>query len=102
MGVFWREIDDDAIDGPLIAAVDQRPLDPRRALLDGRLGHADQDGFGQRPGRDIDFDLNRQGLDPEQRISCEPGEHREAICKIRAPRRGTSFCGDRGADARSS
>ena len=84
--------------GRVIAAVDHRPLDPVRAFLDGRLGQADQDRLGQGPGRNIDLDLDRQGLDPEQRIRSEPGEHREANLQDPAPRRGTSFCGDRGAD----
>jgi hypothetical protein len=95
-----REIDHDPIDGPLIAAVDERPLDAMRAFLNRGLREPDQNRLRQRPGRNIDFDLNRQGLDPNQRISGKLGEHREAICEIRARAAVFSFWRQRDGDAR--
>ena len=52
------------------AGVDHRPLDAVRALLDGRLGQADQHGLGQRAGRDVDLDLDRHGVDAHAAKRC--------------------------------
>ena len=69
------QVDDDAVLRPLEAGVDDRPLDAVRAFLDGRLGQADQNGFRQPGGRDVDLDLDRQGVDAQQREGFEFGEH---------------------------
>ncbi len=69
------EVDDDAVVRAHEAGVDERPLDAMRALLDGRFGQADEHGLGQRAGRDIDLDLDRQGVDAEEREGVELGEH---------------------------
>ena len=60
------QVDHDAIDRPAVSRVDDRPLDPVRALLDGRLGQADQHRLGHRRGRDVDLDLDRRGVDADQ------------------------------------
>ncbi len=78
-GLLWQfgrgEVDDDAIVRPDEAAVDQRPLDAVRAFLDRRFGQADEDRLGQRAGRDIDLDLDRHGVDADEREGVELGEH---------------------------
>ena len=50
---------------PLQAAIDHRPLDAMRALLNRLLGHANQNRLRQRAGRDIDLHLDRQRVDTQ-------------------------------------
>jgi len=69
------EVDDDPVVGPAEAGVDHRPGDAMRALADGRVGHADEHGGRQGPGRDVDLDVHRDGVDAEQREGVEAGEH---------------------------
>ena len=47
------------------------------AFLDRRLGQADDDLFRQAAGRDVHLDLDRQGVDPDQGIRLEFGEHEQ-------------------------
>jgi len=86
-----REVDHNAVDGSRVAAVNQGPLDAMRALLDGRLGQSDQDRFRQGARRDINLDLDRLRVDPEERVGKEPGKHR--------PRRAISRIGGVGTSA---
>jgi hypothetical protein len=66
LGQFGRgEIDDDFILRPHEAAVDHRALHAMRTFLDRCFGQTDKNGFGQRAGGDIDFDIDRQGIDSE-------------------------------------
>ncbi len=69
------QVDHDAILRPHEAAVDHRPLDAMRALLHRLLGQSDEQRLRQRAGRDIDFDLDRQSVDTEERKGVELGEH---------------------------
>ncbi len=46
-----------------------------RAFLDRRFGQADENGFGQGAGRDIDLDLDRQGVDAQERKGLQFGQH---------------------------
>ena len=57
------KVDNHAVLRALEARVDDRPLYPVRALLDGRLRQPDQDGFRQPGGRNVHLDLHRQGVD---------------------------------------
>ena len=61
-----RQVDDDPVDGPRVAAVDQRPLDAVHAFFDGRFGQADEDRLRHGAGRDVDLDLHRLGFDSEE------------------------------------
>ena len=71
-----RERNDDAIDGPRVAAVNEGPFDAVHALFDGGFGKADEDRLGHGPGRDVDLDLHGLRVDSEQRISNQLGKHR--------------------------
>lgn len=73
-----RQVDDDAVDGPHIAAVDERPFDAMRALLDGGFGQSDEDRLGHGRRRDIDLHLDRPGVDAEQGIRQQFGQHATA------------------------
>ncbi len=73
--VGGRKIDDDAVDRAGVAAVDQGPFDAERAFAHGGFGEADQDRFGHRGGGNIDFDIDRLGINPEQRIRQQLGKH---------------------------
>ena len=64
------QVDDDAVLRADEAAVDHRPLDAVRALLDRRFGQADEDRLGQRARRDVDLDLDRQGVDARGAKRC--------------------------------
>ena len=59
------QVDDHAVLRALEARVDDRPLDPVGALLDGRLRQPDQHGFRQPGGRNVDLHLHRQGVDAQ-------------------------------------
>ena len=78
-GIFRQvgrgQVDDDAALRALKAGVDHRPFDAVRAFLDRGLRKADKDLFRQTAGGDIDFDLNRQGVDADEREGFEFGEH---------------------------
>ena len=82
------QVDDDAALRALKARVDHRPLDAMRAFLDGGLGQSDQNVFGQTAGRDIDLDLNGQGIDADEREGFEFGEHRRFVLLSRWERVG--------------
>ena len=69
------EVDHHAVDRPAISRVDDRPLDPVRALADGRLGQADQDRLGLGGERDVDLDFDRGRIDSDERVGGELGEH---------------------------
>jgi hypothetical protein len=69
------EVDDDPIVGPVEAGVDHGPGHAMGALADRRVGHADEDGGGQRAAGNVDLDVHGHGVDPEQGKGVEPGEH---------------------------
>ena len=77
-GVFAEvgrsEIDDGAAGMPGVAEIGQGALDAMNALLDRHLGQADEDRLGQ-PGRDIDFDLDGNGVDADEGEGVQLGEH---------------------------
>jgi hypothetical protein len=75
MATVGREVDDDPVDGARVTAVDQRPLDPMDAFFDRRLGKAHENRFWQGTGRNIDLNLDRLGLDSEQRVRKQLGKH---------------------------
>ena len=50
-----------------------------RAFLDGGLGKSDKNVFRQTAGGDIDLNLNRQGINADEREGFEFGEHRRFI-----------------------
>jgi hypothetical protein len=66
METTWREVDDDAVDGPRVTAVDECPLDAVHAFFGGRLGQADEDRFWQSAWGDVDLDLHRLRFNAEQ------------------------------------
>jgi hypothetical protein len=72
-GTIRGQIDDHAILCALETGVDRGPLDAMGALPNRRLGQPDQLGLRQHRRRTID--LNRQGVDAEQRERCELGGH---------------------------
>lgn len=87
------QIDDNAIDRAMIAAVDEGPLDAVNALFDGPFRQAHNDRLGHCAGRNIDLDFDGNCLDSEQRIGEELGEH-EPVRDVRNCRRiGSSYCG---------
>jgi hypothetical protein len=66
-------------DDPVVRAVEPR-IDHGAghavgALADGCVRQADQHRGRQRPGRDVDLDFDRHGIDPEHRKSLQAGEH---------------------------
>ena len=69
------QVDDDPVDRPAVSRVDDRPLDPVRALADGRLGQADQDRLGLDGERDVNLDFDRGRVDSDERVRGELGEH---------------------------
>ena len=60
------EIHDDPVVGAVESGVDHRAGHAVRALADGRVGHADEHGGGEGAARHVHFDVDRNGLDPEQ------------------------------------
>ena len=76
------QVDDDAVLRPLEAGVDHRPLDAVRAFLDRRLRQADENVLRQARGRDIDLDLDRQGVDADEREGFEFGEHKSQLIAL--------------------
>ncbi len=54
-----------------------------RAFLDGRFRQPDDDVLGQAAGRDIDLDLNGQGLDADEREGIEFSEHNQIPLALR-------------------
>ena len=74
-GTGRGKVDDHAVLRTLEAGVDYRPFDAVRAFLYGRLGQADQDGLRQSGGRDIDFHLDRQRVDAQQRECLQFSKH---------------------------
>ena len=82
------QVDHDAVDRPAESRVDDRPLDPVRALADRGLGQAHQHRLGRRRERDVDLDFHGGGVDPDERVRGELREHGRLI------RAGSDF--DRG------
>ena len=82
-GVFLQvgrgQVDHHPIDRPAIPRVDDRPLDPVRALPHGRLGQADQHRLGHRREGDVDLDFDRRGVDADQRVRGELREHSGSV-----------------------
>jgi hypothetical protein len=70
-----RQVDDDAVDGPRISAVDKRPLDAVHAFFDSRFGEADKYRLWQRSRRNVDFDFHWLGFDSKERVRKKLGEH---------------------------
>ena len=66
----------------LVAEVRQSAFDAVDALAHRRLREADEDGLGQ-PGRGIDFDLDRHGVDADEREGVKLGEHGGSKGRIR-------------------
>jgi magnesium chelatase family protein len=60
---------------PHKAGVHKRALNSMRALFHRCLGQAHENCFRQCAGRDIDLNLDRQGLDSQQRKSLQLGKH---------------------------
>ena len=71
---FWREVDGDASQGEGKAGVDQRRAHPLPAFLDGALGQADG-GEGWEPVGDVDLDVHRVSIDPEDGCGTDSGKH---------------------------
>ena len=69
------EVDDDTIDRPLIAGVDDRAFDTMRALANGGFRQADQDRFRKRGEGDVHLDLDGSGVDPNECVREELGQH---------------------------
>ena len=88
-GVFTEvgggQIDDGAAGVAGVAEVDQGAFDAVDALLDRRLGQADQDGLGQ-PGGDVHLGLDGGGVDADERERVQLGQHGRL-------RKGTAACG---------
>ncbi len=73
------QVDHDPVDRPAISRVDDRPLDPVRALAHGGLRQAHQDGLGLRRERDVDLDFHGRCIDADERVRGELGEHRISV-----------------------
>ena len=69
------EVDDGAAGRAEVAEVGERPLDAMDALADGEFGQAHQHRLGHVRRHRIDFDLDRDRVDPEQGEGAELGEH---------------------------
>ena len=72
-GTCRRQMDDHSILRPLKTRVDACLFDAVRPFLDGRLGQSDQHNFRQSGRRDINLD--RQGVDSQERKGFQLGEH---------------------------
>jgi hypothetical protein len=79
----------------MIAAVDEGPFDAVNALFDGPFCQSHDDRLGHRAWRNIDFDLDGDGLDSEQRIGKELGEHEPARDVRNRSGIGSSYCAGR-------
>ena len=81
-GLFWQfrwgEIDDDSIVRPIESRVDHRPGHAVRALADGRVGQADDNGRRKCSCRDIDFNFNRHSINPKKGECLKAGKHSKA------------------------
>ena len=75
VGTCRCEVDDDAICGALEAGVDDGSFDAVGAFFDGGFGEADQNRMGQAAVRDIDFALDGEGVDAQQREDFKVGKH---------------------------
>ena len=84
------KVDDDPVDRAAISRVDDRALDPVRALADGGLRQSDQHGLGLRGERDVDLDFHRCRIDSDERVRGELGEHERSESTPGA----TSIAGD--------
>ena len=62
----WGEIDHDPLVRPVKTRVDHRPGYPVRALADGGIRHTHEHCGWKGAAGDIDFDVDRNRLDPEQ------------------------------------
>ena len=78
-GVFGevrrREVDDDAVRRPRVAAVDEGTLDAVRAFFDGGFGQANEDRFRHGGRGDVDFHVDRTRVDAVQRVGQQLGKH---------------------------
>ena len=83
------QVDHDPIDRPAVSRIDDRPLDPVRALAHRGLRQAHQDRLGIRGEGDIDLDLDRGRVDSDERVRGELREHG----RLSAPG-ATSIAGD--------
>lgn len=68
------ERDDEPAERPGVAEVRERAFDAVDRFLDGEFRQADEDDLAHAAG-EIDFDLDGQGVDPEQREGVELREH---------------------------
>ena len=68
------QVDDDATGRPIEAEIGEGPLDAVDAFLHGGFGEADENRLGHAGGR-IDFDLDRHGVDADEREGTDLGEH---------------------------
>lgn len=72
------QVDDGSTDGPLVAEVRHGSLDAMDALAHCQFRRSDQDGLGK-PGRGIDLDFHRNGVDAQERKGVQLGEHEEKL-----------------------
>ncbi len=79
--VGGSQIDGDAARGEFVARVLDRRLDPILALLDRPLGQANGGELGQALG-DVDLDLDRVGLDSEERPREHLRQHIPLLCTM--------------------
>jgi hypothetical protein len=75
-----REIDGDAVRRELESGIANRAADPVAALADAGVGQADHREAGQSVG-DVDFDVNRAGLDAVDGSGPDAREHASGLCK---------------------
>jgi hypothetical protein len=71
--LLQSQLDHDTALRALKARVDDRPLDAMRAFLDRGFEETDENLFGQAAGRYVDRNLNRQGLDADEREGSQFG-----------------------------
>ena len=84
------QVDDDPVDRAAITRVDDRALDPVRALAHGGLRQAHQHGLGLRRERDVNLDFHRCRINSDERVRGELGEHKTSLSTPGA----TSIAGD--------
>jgi len=78
------------------------PLDAVNALAGSRLRETDKYRLGHRAGRDVDFDFNRNRLNPEQRVRMQFGQHEQRRrSKLTPVQVADLLCGSARATARA-
>ncbi len=96
-----RQVDRDAMRRKLEAGVPDRAPDAVAALADARVGQPDHREAGQAE-RDVDFDVDGAGVDPEEGGGPEAGEHMRTGCKTAArTAAGSSVFNDVDAEMRA-